>query len=184
VKKVGYNRNDCIKILEHLEDSETKKGFLSFLKEDSHFKDIKGLWMTWRQLFALMSQPVFKLKDKNAWNTQVHKWVRSFIDSFGESHMTTYLHILEVHVGDMLERFDGIYRMANFAIEGKHQLDKYCYHHDTARDVGAPRIIMEHMAVISMLPDVHPHRIRKEHWIDKILDNLDGDLAQFRHRSS
>ena len=43
---------------------------------------------------------------------------------FQLKEFTTYVHIFQMHVGDIIRRFGGIQKLGNFSIESHHQLNK------------------------------------------------------------
>jgi hypothetical protein len=58
------------------------------------------------------------------WRAQAIEFGKAFVKAYSKEDVTTYLHIFVYHYGFFLERYNGLEKFANYALEGKHRVLK------------------------------------------------------------
>lgn len=119
VKKSKFNRPELLRILKN------KEKFLQVLLDSAgdnremidFATRVQLVWESFHKLYSLAVQPKVAITQRE-WQTMARDLGRQWVSAFGESEVTTYLHIFIYHFGFFLEKYSSIERFANFAIEG------------------------------------------------------------------
>lgn len=83
----------------------------------------RKLWGLYYPLACLSAQAKVEITAKQ-WRRKARKFGRAFVRVYQAEDVTTYIHIFVYHYGYFLERYGGLEKFSNFALEGKHSVAK------------------------------------------------------------
>ncbi|ELR23713.1 uncharacterized protein ACA1_073570 [Acanthamoeba castellanii str. Neff] len=124
LKASRLNRSDCLHILSNYEQffKEIEK---SAKDDETRLKisSTRRVWELYYPLVCLTAQATVNISEEE-WLTRAREFGQAFVDAYQAEDVTTYIHIFVFHFGFFLDKYNGLEKFANYALEGKHSVIK------------------------------------------------------------
>jgi hypothetical protein len=180
----SIDRNDAIKVIRNFKKLVTvyenqykaKAGRSSIVPVDLY-----NLWDSYMKFVAIMSLDRVDISMEAEWNSMTTNWLLDFIRIFGQTEVTTYIHMFQAHSFDSMKHCSSMQKVSTFALESKHMITRRIYHDrtnmktKTALNVLRDELLMEQYSFT--LPNEHKSTL----WFLDVIRQPDANFIRFIH---
>jgi hypothetical protein len=168
LRKSRLNRNDFWKIVSHsvqflncVEDLPTNKD-----RQSKNLPTARSVWGDFLPLLAITVQEKPEeagfVSDQD-WRERAREFGRKFVSRYGSEEVTPYIHLFIYHLGYYMENYGSIERFANYASEGKHQINKKVIRQATNGWGGQKKSFTSKLSTQLIQKDLRTYLLSKPH---------------------